>query len=118
MWQHFIDHKIRTDRAFAVPTIRILLACHAFDTIWLSSHFAGVDPYVGSHVQRTAVAVVAIEPVDVGTIQNWFRKVNVWQSFDANRTITMSSLIFGQHGPVPAKMPLADHLSAVACLSH
>ena len=106
MGQDLVDMEIGTYWPLAVPTVRVLVAVHAFLAVGEGSDLAGIHPSVGRHVERSAMAVVAVEAIDVRTILHRFGKVDVLPF----------AFLFVYAGPVPAQMPLSDHLSVVSGL--
>ena len=81
-------------------------AVHALLAVGEGSDLAGVHPHVGRHVERSAMAVVAVEAIDVRTILHRFGKVDVLPF----------AFLFVYASPVPAQVPLSDHLGVVSGL--
>ena len=106
MGQDLVDMEIRAYGPLAVPTVWVLVAAHAFLAVGEGSDLAGIHPHVGRHVERSAMAVVAVEAIDVRTILHRFGKVDVLPF----------AFLFVYAGPVPAQVPLADHLGVVSGL--
>ena len=100
MGQHFVDFEVRTDRTLTVPAIRIFLAGDAFLTLGHGGAFTGINPYIGGHVEGTAVSIVAVKTIDIRSVLDRFGEVNL-----------VAILM-----PVPSKVPLPDHLGGVAGL--
>ena len=101
MGKHFVDFEVRTDRSFAIPAVRILLAGNAFRAVGDGGALAGIDPDVGGHIEGAAVTVVAVKTVDV------------WSVLDGLSEVDFLAVLV----PVPAEVPLTDHLCGVAGLA-
>ena len=103
MRKYLINFKIGPDWTFPIPTIWIFGSCDSFVPVRLGGYFSGIDPYVGRHIQRSAMAIVIGESIDVGTIFYGFGKINILP-------FLLTLVCFG---PVPSKVPLTNHLGVV-----
>ena len=103
MRQNFIDVKIGTNRTFPIPTIWIFFSINSFFPIRLRGYLAGIDPYIGRHIQRSAMAVIIGKSIDVGSIFHRFCKINILPF--------LFTLV--RFGPVPTKVPFTYHLGVI-----
>jgi len=94
--------EVRANRSVAVPAVPVVVSRDALFAIGGGRDATRVDPDVGWHVERTAVPVVAVEAVDIGTVLDRSGEID----------------LFTVAAPVPTEVPFAHHRRVVTDRTH